>query len=118
MSGDDADEVVREAERAVYHTQWRIWEELALEQVAGTAGLRRMPLLPGSEVIQIVTWDGDHIGHVRRDAAHPAGECWVAVALRQVRPCGWYDSAEAAARAVARACGKGLPDSDRMDADG
>jgi len=51
MYGDDADEVVREAERAVYHTQWRIWEELALEQLAATAGLGRAPLVPGSEVI-------------------------------------------------------------------
>jgi hypothetical protein len=107
MNSDDADEVVREAERAVYHTQWRIWEELALEQLAGTAGLGRMPLVPGSEMIQLVTWDGEHIGHVRRDTAHPTGECWVAVALRQSRPCGRYDSAEAAAREVARACGKG-----------
>ena len=69
MNGDDADEVVREAERAVYHTQWRIWEELALEQLAATEGLRRAPLVPGSEVIQLVTWDGEHIGHVRRDTA-------------------------------------------------
>jgi len=106
MNGDDADEVVREAERTVYHTQWRIWEELALEQLAWTAGLARAPLLPGSEVIQLVTFDAEHIGHVRRDTTHPAGERWVAVALKQARPCGRYDSAEAAARGLARACGK------------
>jgi hypothetical protein len=34
MNHDDALEVIRHAERAVYHTQWRIWEELALEQLA------------------------------------------------------------------------------------
>jgi hypothetical protein len=106
MNGDDADEVVREAERAVYHTQWRIWEELALEQLAATEGLGRAPLVPGSEVIQLVTWDGEHIGHVRRDTTQPGGGCWVAVALGQPRLCGRYDSAEAAALGVARACGK------------
>jgi hypothetical protein len=68
MSGDDADEVVRGAQRILYHTQWRIWEELALEQLAAA--------------------------------------CWVAVALKQPFPSGWFDSAEAAARGLARACGK------------
>jgi len=43
---------------------------------------------------------------VRRDTTQPAGECWMAVALRQARPCGRYASAEAAALGVARACGK------------
>jgi hypothetical protein len=62
--------------------------------------------VPGSEVIQLVTWDGEHIGHVRRDTTQPADECWVAVALRQAQPCGWYDTAAAAALGVARACGK------------
>ena len=102
MNGDDdAVEVVREAERTVYHTQWRIWEELALEQLAWTAGLARLPRALGSEVIQLVTCDGVHLGHVRWD-----GECWVAVTVRQARPCGRYGSAEAAARGLARACGK------------
>ncbi len=106
MNGDDAVEVVREAERTVYHTQWRVWEELALEQLAWTAGLARAPLLPGSEAIQLVTWNGEHIGHVRRDGPPGPDRCWVAVAVKQARPCGQYDSAEAAARELARACGK------------
>ena len=38
MNGDDTDEVVLEAERTVYHAQWRIWEELALEHLACTRG--------------------------------------------------------------------------------
>ena len=107
MNGDDNTvDVVREAERTVYHTQWRVWEELALEQLARTAGLARAPLLPGSEAIQLVTWNGEHIGHVRRDGPPGPGGCWVAVAVKQARPCGQYDSAEAAARGLARACGK------------
>jgi hypothetical protein len=93
---DDADEVIREAERAVYHTQWRIWEELALEQLAGTAGLRRVPLVPGSEVIQLVTWDGEHIGPAVRAVRQRGGR----------RP---------RSRPRLR---QGLPDSGTMDADG
>ena len=106
MDDDDALEVIREAERTVYHAQWRIWEELILEHLACTRGLARAPLVPGSDVIQLVTWDGEHIGHVRRDTTQPAGGCWVAVALGQARPYGRYDSAKAAALGVARACGK------------
>jgi hypothetical protein len=108
MNGDDdAVEAIREAERTAYHTQWQIWEELALEQLARTAGLARAPLIPGSEVIQLVTWDGEHLGHIRRDTTRPGpGESWVAVTARQARPCGRYDSAEAASRGLARACGK------------
>ena len=46
MNGDDTVEAVCEAERTVYHTQWRIWEELALEQFARSQGLARLPLVP------------------------------------------------------------------------
>jgi hypothetical protein len=99
-------EVVREAERIVYHAQWRAWEELALEHLACTRGLALAPLVPGSDVIQLVSCDGEHLGHVRRDGQCPPGERCVAVALRQARPCGRYGSAEAAARGLARECGK------------
>lgn len=106
MDGDDATNVIGEAERTVYHAQWRIWEELALEYLACTRGLARAPLVPGSDVIQLVTYDGEHLGHVRPDGQCPPGECWVAVAVREARPCGRYGSAEAAALALARECGK------------
>jgi hypothetical protein len=101
MNGDDT-EAVREAERTVYHAQWRIWEDLTLEHLARTRGLARAPLMPGSEVIQLVTYDGQHLGHVRRDGHSPPAECWVAVPTRQAQPRGRYASAEAAARALAR----------------
>ncbi len=68
MNGDDAVEAVRAAERTAYHTQWRIWEELPPEQLARSRGLARLPLVPGSAVIQLVSCDGVHLGHVRRDA--------------------------------------------------
>lgn len=82
------------------------WEELALEQLAARPGLARAPLVPGSDAIQLVTFDGEHLGHVRREARSGPGACWMAVALKQARPCGRYASAEAAARGLARACGK------------
>ena len=50
QNGDDAVEAAREAERTVYHTQWRIWEELALEQLARRQGLARLPLVLGSDL--------------------------------------------------------------------
>ena len=99
-------EVIREAERTVYRAQWRIWEELAVEHLACTSGLARAGLVPGSDVIQVVTWDGEYLGHVRRDRQCPLSECWVAVLKRHARPCGRYDSAQAAAAALAQACGK------------
>jgi hypothetical protein len=103
---DEALEVIREAERTVYHAQWRIWEELALEHLACTRGLARAPLVPESDVIQLVTWGGEHLGHVRQDGQCPPGKCWVAVLKRPTRTCGRYGSAQAAAAALAQACGK------------
>jgi len=76
---DEALEVIREAERTVNHAQWRIWEELALEHLACTRDLARAPLVPESDVIQLVTWDSEHLGHVRQDGQCPPGKCWVAV---------------------------------------
>lgn len=63
----------------MYLSQWRSWEHLALERLAGTRGLACTPLVAGSEVIQLVSYDGDHIGHVRLDGPQAGGECWGAV---------------------------------------
>lgn len=104
MNGDAAVEAVREAERTLYYTQWRIFEELALARLA-TVGLARAPLVPGSEVIQLVTYDGEHLGHVRRDSSGEPDERWVAVRKGQGRQIGAYGSAADAAGALARACG-------------
>jgi ATPase subunit of ABC transporter with duplicated ATPase domains len=54
----------------------------------------------------ILAWDGEHLGHVRRDGRCPPGECRVAVPKAQARPCGRYGNAQAAAAALAQACGK------------
>jgi hypothetical protein len=82
--------VVREAERTVYHTQWRIWEELALEQLAWTAGLARAPLLPG--------FGGDPDRHLERGTYRP---CAAGRAARPWRVLGGRGGeAGAAVRAV------------------
>jgi hypothetical protein len=105
MNVDDG-EAIREAERVLYLTQWRVWEEAVLTRLAVTRGLAFAPLLPGSDVIYLVTYDGEHLGHVRREGPRTRGECWVAVPLMRVRLAGYHHSAEAAVQALARACGR------------
>jgi hypothetical protein len=106
VSCDDAREVIREAERAVYAASWRLREETVLRQLAGTRGLAFAPLMPGTDVIQLVTYDGEHLGHVRLDGPRGPGERWVAVRKKQARPVGSYPSAQPAAQALAQASGK------------
>lgn len=105
MYSDDA-EVIGEAERTVYHAQWRIWEGLALEQLARKAGLACAPLVAGWEVIQLVTCSGEHLGHIRRDSTHDPARCWIAVTITDACQVGGYPTASDAAKALAGACGK------------
>ncbi len=103
---EDAIAVILRAERIIYRAGWRLLEEVALESLARTRGLCRAPLEPRSGVIQLVTYDGQHIGHVRYDHAAAPGREWVAVPQPRARPVGYYRSAQEAAEALARACGK------------
>jgi hypothetical protein len=105
---EDGSAVLLQAERIIYQASWRILEEVALEGLAGTSGLRRAPLEPRSEVIQLVAYDGEHLGHIRRDRT-ASSEAWVAVQRLPGAPVGRYGSAREAAEALARACGKGSP---------
>ena len=77
-----------------------------LEKLAGTRGLARARLEPRSDVIQLVTYDGEHLGHVRREGPPGPEERWVAVLKHRARQVGIYGSAGAAAAALAQACGK------------
>ena len=106
MADDDALEVIRRAERIVWAASWHLQEQCVLGQLAGTRGLRRARLEPRSNVIQLVTFDGEHLGHVRREGPAGPDERWVAVLTDQSRQVGTYGSAADAAAALARACGK------------
>lgn len=107
--GEDGAEVVREAEQILWAASWHLQERTVLDRLARTEGLACARLEPRSEVIQLVTYDGEHLGHVRREDGPGHEKRWVAVVKDQVRQAGTYPSAATAAAALARACGK-LPD--------
>jgi hypothetical protein len=84
-------DVVKDAERIVYREKWRVCEERAAEQLAGTASLNWTRLFPNSEVIQVVAVDGTVVGHVRRN-----GMRWIATGIGQRGPvadCGTFRAA-------------------------
>jgi hypothetical protein len=103
---ENATAVIQQAERIINRASWRLLEEAALAGLAGTRGLCWAPLEPRTEVIQLVAYDGEYIGHIRRAPEAGRGETWVAVARSLGRPMGCYHSAEEAAEALAVACGK------------
>lgn len=103
---DDATEAIHQAERIVWVAGWRLQEQSVLEQLAGTRGLACARLEPRSDVIQLVSYDGEHLGHVRREGPHGPEERWVAVLKTKARAVGCYGSALAGAEALAEACGK------------
>jgi hypothetical protein len=98
------------AERIVWVTGWRQAEERALSQLAGTSGLACARLDPRSEVIQLVTYDGEHLGHVRRDGTGGPEGAWVAVRKDSGSPIGRFGSALTGAEGIARACGIQMPE--------
>jgi hypothetical protein len=103
---DEATAVIRQAQLIAYQASWHIMEEAALASLAGTRGLQRAPLVPPSEVIQLVTYDGEHLGHIRREITSGIGETWMAVFRPPGRTAGRYLTAHDAAEALAVAHGK------------
>ena len=103
---DDARAVIRQAQLIAYQASWHIMEQAALARLAGTPGLQRAPLVPRSEVIQLVTYDGEHLGHIRRETTSGTGETWMAVLRPPCRTAGRYLTAADAAQALVIACGK------------
>jgi len=85
---DEALEAIHNAERIVWVAGWRLQEDRVLRQLASTRGLASARLEPRSEVIQLVTYDGEHLGHVRREVSREPEERWVAVAEALARACG------------------------------
>jgi hypothetical protein len=103
---DAATWVIQQAERVVRAAGWRIQEDDVLRRLAGTHGLARARFEPRTDAIQLVTYDGEHLGHVRHEGSHQPGRPWVAVLKGRRRPIGAYASAQAAAAELAKACGK------------
>jgi hypothetical protein len=110
MGGDDALEVIHRAERIVWAAGWRLQEQTVLEQLAGTCGLGRARLEPRSDVIQLVTYDGEHLGHVRRENPYEPQASWVAVLKGRAPQAGSYSTALAAAEATPKVALRYGPD--------
>jgi len=106
MSDDDMLQVIHEAELIVWAAGWQLQEQVVLEQLVGIRGLACARLEPQSAAIQLVTYDGEHLGHIRRDGPAGPDERWVAVLKDRARQIGIYVSPVAAAAALAHACGK------------
>lgn len=103
---EDSALAVQNAERIVWVASWRIRESQVLDQLAATIGLACGRLEPQSDVIQLVTYDGEHLGHVRRDMTDNADDRWVAVPRNHTRLGAIYSSAHDAAVALAMAADK------------
>ena len=99
-------EAVREAERIVWAAGWHLQEGAVLARLAGIPGLACARLDPRSGVIRLVTFDGEYLGHVRRETDPAHGQQWVAVLKDRARSIGAHPGAAEAAEALARACGK------------
>lgn len=98
---DEATDILRTAERLLARAELAELERAALAVAArAPGGLRLVPLLPGSDVIQLVVCDGVHLGRIRREYPHFLPERWIAVPLPPLRPRGPFRSAAAAARAL------------------
>lgn len=106
MVDDYGLKAIQQAERIVWAASWHLQEHSVLEKLSGTLGLCRARLEPRSEVIQLVTFDGEHLGHVRREGPSGPDERWIAVSMDQSRHVATCGSAAEAAAALARAWGK------------
>jgi hypothetical protein len=92
--------VVLAAASVIVRTRLSMLEDEALETLRERPGLALAPLWPGSPVIQLVTFDGVHIGRVRLENPHERRESWVAVPLPPKRSHGSYSSAWTAAESL------------------
>lgn len=92
--------IVITAQAVVYAEKWRLCEQAAADRLARCVGLAWTSLLPRSSAFHLVAFDGQVLGRVY--AVHPPR--FDAVLHGGFR-IGTYPSLEAAAKALARACG-------------
>jgi hypothetical protein len=105
MDDIDALEVIRQAERIVWAGRLAPAGAKRAPAAGRNArlGLRPARITFGRHPARHL--HGEHLGHVRREGSSGLGERWVAV-LNQARRVGTFGSADAAAAALARACGR------------
>jgi hypothetical protein len=93
-------DAVRDAELIITHAKWLYLEEQALALLSGRRGLSWTPLFPQSGVIQVVAFNGEHVGRIRRTRSERSAR-WLAIPPGG-RPLGPFRTARAAARALRR----------------
>ncbi|MFE2480465.1 hypothetical protein [Streptomyces sp. NPDC059389] len=92
--------IVELAERIVYRAKLKFLEEAALAGIAHAEGLALAPLCPPSRVIQVVAYDGTHLGRVRQE--REGG--WIAVVKGAAHATGPYEDARTAAESLYVQC--------------
>lgn len=97
---DDEQSLLQEAQALLCRAKFQILQEEALATLAGSHGLALARLWPGSQAIQVATFDGAYLGRVRR-AHSPAGDCqWLALARAARKSSGPYPTDRAAAQSL------------------
>ncbi|MFE4261091.1 hypothetical protein [Streptomyces sp. NPDC056883] len=92
--------VVELAERIIYRAKLTFLEEVALAGLAHVEGLALAPLCPPSQVIQVVSYSGRHLGRVRQQQE----EGWLALMKGTAHATGPYDDARTAAESLYVQC--------------
>jgi hypothetical protein len=92
--------IIELAERIIYRAKLKFLEEAALAGIAHVEGLALAPLCPPSQVIQVVSYNGQHLGRVRQQQ----GEGWLAIVKGAAHSTGPYDGARSAAESLYVQC--------------
>lgn len=95
----DEQTVLRAAEVIVAHESLLVLEEVAAA-AACASGVCVVPVVPGSDVLQLIVCDGIAVGRVRREYPWATPERWVAVPRVPQRPHGPFRTMEDAAHYV------------------
>jgi hypothetical protein len=102
MSNALDQQVLHRAQQIVYLAKWHYLEDRAVARLANVPEIGVARLVPGSRVVQVVTFDGRYIGRIRLVDAHSRHARWWAKPSGHAPVMGPYRSVKAAARALAR----------------